>query len=562
MKKILLFLLLLPCAVHAQKYPRDYFRNPLNIPILLAGNFGECRGGHFHSGLDIKTGGKENLPVFSAAEGYISRIKMDKGGFGHALYITHPNGYTTLYAHLNNFVPKLQNYLRVQQYKAEKWDLDLQLDPTQFPVNKGEQVAYSGNTGSSTAPHLHFEIRDSKTEHPLNPMLFGLKVVDNKPPVPLELAIYDLRKSIYAQSPMLIPVKKAGAAYIIKDGKPVISTSTTTGIGIHVNDYMNGSENTLNFYTARLYVNDVLVTGITLDDIGYDVTRYMHAYADYKTKEQKDKWIQLLFRLKGNKLEHLYTHEMPGTGAITMAATEEAPIKIELEDNNGNIATIEFTLRVDNVSGDGPQRCDAAFKAGTPNSFDDLNVAFALPETALYDDVCFNFSKKDDGKAYSSVYEIGKAYIPIHNYFDLGIKPEKTIPFDLRNKVAMIYSDGKNKNGRAATSTDKGWYSASVRNFGTYSLIADITPPVITPATPNNANLSKAKRASFTIKDATTSIKKYSAQLDGKWIVLEQHGDRFFYEFDSRCPKGKRILTVTATDENDNSQTLRYNFIR
>jgi hypothetical protein len=245
-----------------------------------------------------------------------------------------------------------------------------------------------------------------------------------------------------------------------------------------------------------------------------------------------------------------------------MAITEEAPVKIELEDNNGNISTVEFILKVDNVAGDGMQKCDASFKAGTTNSFDDMNVAFALSETALYDDVCFTFSKTDDSKAYSSVYEIGKSYIPVHNYFDLGIKPEKTIPFDLRNKVAMIYSDGKNKNGRAAMSTDKGWYTASVRNFGTYSLVEDTTPPVITASTLNGRDLSKAGRVSFTIKDATTSIKKYSAQLDGKWILLEQHGDSFFYEFDKRCPKGKRILSVTATDENDNTQTLRYNFIR
>src|ERR1043165_64897 len=167
MKSLFLTCLFLPLFTAAQKYPQNYFRNPLNIPILLAGNFGECRAGHFHSGLDIKTNGKENLPVHAAADGYISRIKMDKGGFGHALYITHPNGYTTLYAHLNNFVPKIQQYLRRQQYAKEKWDIDIQLTPEQFPVAKGQQIAYSGNTGSSTAPHLHFEIRDSKTEHPL-----------------------------------------------------------------------------------------------------------------------------------------------------------------------------------------------------------------------------------------------------------------------------------------------------------------------------------------------------------------------------------------------------------
>src|SRR4051812_41234037 len=189
----LLTLLFLCNTLHAQApaYPQDYFRNPLGIPILLAGNFGECRPGHFHSGIDIKTGGHENEPVYAAADGYISRIKMEPGGFGHGLYITHPNGYTTLYAHLNDFAPAVQAYVKKEQYSKKHWDVDIQLTPDQFPVKKGQQIAWSGNTGASTAPHLHFEIRNTKTEHPLNPQLFGLPVVDNIPPLPAEVAFYN-----------------------------------------------------------------------------------------------------------------------------------------------------------------------------------------------------------------------------------------------------------------------------------------------------------------------------------------------------------------------------------
>ena len=180
-------------------YPQDFFCNPLDIPIFLAGNFGECRPGHFHSGMDIKTLGKENEPVHAAADGYISRIKMEKGGFGHGLYITLSNGYTTLYAHLNNFAPAIQKYVHNEQYDKKRWDVDLQLSPSQFPVKKGQLIAYSGNTGASTAPHLHFEIRDNKTEHPLNPELFGLPLIDKIPPAPYDIAVYDLGTSIYEQ---------------------------------------------------------------------------------------------------------------------------------------------------------------------------------------------------------------------------------------------------------------------------------------------------------------------------------------------------------------------------
>ncbi|MBL7720068.1 MAG: M23 family metallopeptidase [Flavipsychrobacter sp.] len=562
MSRLLFFLLLLPLAATAQNYPQDYFRSPVNIPILLAGNFGECRGGHFHSGLDIKTNGKENLPIYAVADGYISRIKMDKGGFGHALYITHPNGYTTLYAHLNKFVPKVQRYLREQQYAREKWDIDLYPDAGMFPVKKGEQIAFSGNTGSSTAPHLHFEIRDTKTEHPLNPQLFGFKVTDTKAPIPLEIAIYDLRRSLYEQSPRVLPLKKTGTTYIPTEAGTVKAGTNVIGIGIHVNDYMDGSDNTLNFYQARLYVNDQLITGIALDDIGYDVTRYMHAYADYKTKEQKNKWIQCLFRLEGNQLEHLYKFPAGGDGSVRINEGDEAEVRIELTDNNGNTALVTFILSTGNVSALGPQRCDAAFEVNRANNFEDLNVSFRLPETALYDDVCFTFSKSSDAKAYSSVYQVHQSFVPVHNYFELGIKPERTIPFQLREKMALRYNDGKSVSAKAAAFTDKGWYSAEVRNFGAYSLIADTVAPVITPKVKSGSNLGKATLVSFTIRDAVTSVKSYRAELNGKWVVLEQHGSNFFYEVDSRCVKGKNSMVITATDENNNTRTLQYTFNR
>ena len=171
---VLFYLMLMGIATYAQNtYPLNYFTNPLSIPIFLAGNFGECRANHFHSGIDIKTLGKENMPVHAAASGYVSRIKLDAVGFGHAIYITHPNGFTTLYAHLNDFAPALQKFVKQQQYAQKKWNIDVTLNPNQFPVRQGQFIAYSGNTGSSTAPHLHFEIRNTLSEHPLNPMLFG-----------------------------------------------------------------------------------------------------------------------------------------------------------------------------------------------------------------------------------------------------------------------------------------------------------------------------------------------------------------------------------------------------
>lgn len=560
-------------AQDAPPYPTDYFRNPLDIPILLAGNFGECRPGHFHSGLDIKTQGKENLPVHAAAEGYISRIKTDKGGFGHAIYITHPNGYTTLYAHLNNYMPALQAYLRKQQYERKRWDVDIQLTPAQFPVKRGQQIAWSGNTGSSTAPHLHFEIRDNATEHPLNPQLFGLKVVDDIAPTVKEVVFYG--KNVYDGPMLTATLAKKGDTYkavrtsnnnykIIGDTLEV--PTGLIGIGLNVDDYMNNSENTITFYKAHLYIDGELQTEVMLDDIGYDESRYMHAYADYRTKELSKKWIQCLFKLPGNNLQKVYTQLNDNRGKVTLTDGEVHELRIKITDNNNNSSIIAAYIKAtEQLSMPADEETCFPISRNTQGGqipYTSPNLAFTLTGDHVYEDICLKIASFPSASVLSDRFRIHYPYIPIHRYFDLNLKPNKTIPFDLRGKVVLMYNDGKDENGRAATFSDQGWYKASVRNFGTYWLDVDTTAPRITSAIKNGANLSKAKQITLTAKDATTSVSKYAGLIDGKWVCFEQHGSSFFYEFDEHCPAGRHELTFTAQDENGNEATFEMNFTR
>ena len=557
---ILFGLTLIPTsrAQSNKDYPQNYFRNPLNIPILLAGNFGECRPNHFHSGIDIKTEGKENLPVFAAADGYISRIKMEKGGFGHALYITHPNGFTTLYAHLNDFIPSVQKHLKTIQYERESWSVDITLSTESFPVKKGQQIAWSGNTGSSSAPHLHFEIRDTKTEHPLNPQLFGFDINDSRSPVPTQIALYDLHQSIYRQSPQIISLKKTDSVY--SPNKDTITiNSDKIGIAVNADDFMNGSNNTLNFYTADWFEDGAQIGSIRLDDIGYDVTRYLHAYVDYRLKKLNNQWYQLLFLLQGNKLKHIYQYLNDQQGSIAFIDSSVHQVRIDLQDASGNRSVIALHLKSAGVSQE--YQCKRIFEANSVNAFDHPNVRFRLSEDDLYDDVCFVFSKLADTTAFSDKMKIGDASIPVHKYFDLFIKPNKLIPFKLRDKIVLKHSDGKTENGRAAN-FENGWYKTSVRNFGTYWLAADTTAPVISSLQKEGADLSKATRISFSVKENTTSVKKFRAALDGKWIAFEPRGDTFFYTFDEHCPKGKHKMVIYASDENGNHKTLVYTFTR
>jgi len=551
-------------------YPTNYFRNPLDIPIFLAGNFGECRPGHFHSGLDIKTQSKEDLPVYAAADGYISRIKTEKGGFGHAIYITHPNGYTTLYAHLNNFADFLQDHLRTQQYEKKRWDVDISFGPDKFPVRKGQQIAFSGNTGASSAPHLHFEIRDSKTEHPLNPQLFGFEIQDNLPPVASEIVFYS--GNVYDRNLASYTLGPKGSVYKpVKSGNPKYSITADTvdvpegmtGIGINADDYMNGSENTITFYTAKLYMDDQLQSTVTMDDIGYDVSRYMHAYTDYYSRRVFHKWIQCLFKVPGNRLSSLYTMLNENSGRLNLRDRAAHKITVLLTDNSGNTTTIAFYVRsrsIPNINAT-DKKC-IPFYAERTNEYSTSGISFTLDERQLYDDICFSSDVTPDAASVSDRYRIHYPYIPLHHYFDLMIKPGKTVSLNLKNKVVLKYTDGTDEEGKAAHPAEKGWYKANVRNFGTYWLVIDSTPPVIHSMQKNGANLGRAKQIAFTVKDDVTSVHSYSGLLDDKWICFEQHGNDFFYEFDDHCPKGAHELDFKAEDENGNEAEYRLRFVR
>lgn len=573
LKKFIISFSVVLFALHAiaqnnkAAYPKDYFRNPLDIPILLAGNFGECRLNHFHSGIDIKTNGKENLPVYAAADGYISRIKLESGGFGHALYITHPNGYTTLYAHLNNFNTNVQQFVSQEQYKNESWETDVSLKPEQFPVKKGEQIAWSGNTGASTAPHLHFEIRNTQSEHPLNPQLFGLPITDNIAPVVGGIALYNMKESIYDQEPQILKVKKKGNDYTTVIDTVVINTDQA-GIAINVNDYMNSSKNTLTYYTATLYMNDAQIINIRLDDIGYDETRYLHAFIDYKLKKINGSWYQCLFQIEGNELNHIYEYttdyrRMSEKGKLAFANNSPKNIRVVLTDANGNKTLLSFYMKLVNPTEPPENKCDKYhhFAVHKSNSFSNANIALILDQKALYESVCFDFKKTPDVNSYSDRYQIHNSYIPVHTYFDIYIKADKPIPFNLRDKIAMVYTDGKEESAKAATGEDD-WYKARFRAFGEYRLVADNKPPIIKPLQKQGANLSKAPHISFNVKDSITSVKTFRAELDGKWLCFEKRNDVYFYTFDEHCPPGKHILTITVADENDNKQILTYNFTR
>ncbi|HZZ74383.1 MAG TPA: M23 family metallopeptidase, partial [Puia sp.] len=279
-------------------YPQKEFRNPLDIPISLAANFGELRSNHYHMGLDIRTAHRENLPVYAVADGYISRIKIEPFGFGQAIYIRHNNGFVSLYAHLNAFYPPLAKWVKQKQYELKRWAVTLDLPPAFLTVKKGDLIAYSGNMGGSQGPHLHFELRTYPDDNNLNPMLFGLPITDNTPPVFKSLSVYDRNRSFYEQSPSFIPVRGAAGNYVL--GLPVLILKTPNpGFGVSGFDTQSGSNNPNGIFQGVIYDNGEVVSGFQMDQISYNDTRGINAHIDYPTHERGGPYYQLLFKMPG-----------------------------------------------------------------------------------------------------------------------------------------------------------------------------------------------------------------------------------------------------------------------
>jgi murein DD-endopeptidase MepM/ murein hydrolase activator NlpD len=283
-----------------QNYPSNYFRYPLNIPLKLNANFGEMRPNHFHMGLDLFTERRVNLPVVAPADGWIAKIKIDPNGFGNAIYVNHPNGYTTLYAHMNTFPPQTEAAIKEAQYAKQKWNGDVEFEQNQFPVKKGQFIGYSGNTGASAGPHVHYEIRGTEDDACLNALLFH-KVYDVTPPDITKLAVYDRNKSTYEQFPRNLALVRAAGGYAVAGGTVSVN-SNQISFALVATDRITGVPNSNGIFEAVVYMDDEPISGFRIDGVDYLQTRYLNAHIDYRIKTGGGSYFQHLSPLPGDRL--------------------------------------------------------------------------------------------------------------------------------------------------------------------------------------------------------------------------------------------------------------------
>lgn len=550
-------------AAQTTSHPQNYFRNPLGIPMDLAANFGELRPNHWHMGLDIRTAQKENLPVYAAADGYIAHVGIRPQSFGRFIIINHPNGLSTLYAHLNDFYPELEEYVTAQQYKNESWETELNFDKKEFPVHKGGMIAYSGNTGGSQGPHLHFEIFDTKTEQRFNPLLFGLPMQDNVPPALVKLAMYDRTRSVYDQTPEFFYIKNTDSGYIIPKMPVVKMGLNKVSFAIQAYDRMSGSSNPNGIFSGKISLDNIPQAAFILDSIDYDETLYINAHIDYKYRENGGSYLQHLSQMPGD--HGVAYKKINGDGVIALDDTDVHQINIDVRDAYNNISQLNFAIQYsDSLAALLPQRLSSShFAPNTVNQIVKPDFELYIPKNALYDSVpSFYFqSNPVVANAISAQHQVADASYPLHTDLTVKIKANKAIDAASKNKIVIIRSSHGNDIKKGVW--NNGWLEAKFGDLGTFRAYTDLTFPEIDALGKGDTiNLSSSTRIAFTPTD-NFGIKYFRAELDSQWIRFTNDKSRnWIYKFDERCPYGVHELKVTVEDLVGNRTTRSWWFKR
>ncbi|MFV0247926.1 MAG: M23 family metallopeptidase [Tenacibaculum sp.] len=556
-----LILLLLGLLSFSQSpYPKNYFGMPLEIPLSLSGTFGELRNNHFHSGLDIKTSNKQGLPVYATADGYVSRIKIGQYGFGKTLYLSHPNGYTTVYAHLQKFTNSVQKYVKKVQYEKEKYNIgNLFLKSGVFTVKKGDLIAYSGNTGSTKGPHLHFEIRDTKTKKVINPLHFGFAVKDTIIPSVQKLLAYplspDASVNYFAKKAVLELKQVRAGKYTTK----VINASGIIGFGVEVFDKLNGEPNKNGIYSLEMKVNGNRVYYHVVTSFSFAESKYINLLIDYPYYKKYKTRVQKTHKVAASKLS-LY-QDLINNGKIEIKEKHNYLVEIICSDFNKNKTRITIPVKgvKSNMHFKQIDTTQYKIKASAFNKFTIKNMSVAFPKNSFYEDCFIQLSFKNGlAKIHNPSIPLNKKYTLSFEISHLSEKQKQQLYIaNVDNQKYTRYIASKKKNNKIY---------AAVNSLGSYTLLYDDEKPEIKPVNFSNKQwVSKNKTLKVSIKDNQAGIDNYRATINGKWILMEYNHKKgvLTYDFeDKKLIGSSHIFKIVVSDKVGNINSLSINFFK
>ena len=544
------------------------FQHPVDGTITLSATFGELREGHLHTGIDITTGGVEGKKVYSVYDGYISRIVVSPYGYGKCLYITHPNGYTSVYAHLKSFTQDVSDYVREQQYKKKSFKVDLYLPKDKFKIKKGQLIAKSGNSGGSGGPHLHFEIRETGTEFPVNPQLFNFTIEDDITPLINSIAVFPYNNESFVNGK-----NKMFSANVIGKGKnQKISPDDTIKIagpvyfGINTYDKINGRNNKNGVYSITCTFDDETIYDFSADKHSFSLGRCVNSVMDYPAYKQLGRRYYKTFREPNNTV--MFTKQLNTTGLIKLVDEQVHKVNFEVKDVRGNTASVNFYVVVDDKHREvSPHVMQYNFDYRVDNAINQGDLIVNIPALSLFDNISFDVKTIYDGKesAENVVYRLGDNTITSFKPFDLSMPLVGMYAGEMGQHAYLAY---KTKKGwkRVGSKVENGRVKAKVYDFGDYRIMVDtITPNVQCATLPEGQtpNLVGKKNLTLKIYDKDTDIASYYPTLNGEWILMDYDAknDVITYHFDDKLKKGTNNLKIVVKDHCNNVTTLERTFI-
>ena len=497
-----------PMALPAQEKSANPFISPFDFPLLLSGNFGELRANHFHGGVDFKTQGVVGKPIRCIADGYISRVTVTPGGYGQAVYITHDNGYTSVYGHLHRFMNGVQQVVEAYQYEHETFAVDLQFEADRFPLKQGEVFALAGNEGYSFGPHLHMEIRKTDTEEYIDPLQFYTdQLKDTTAPRATHVMLYpQVGKGVVNGSSRKKIISLSGQSPITAWGQ--------IAAGIKAYDYMDGTSNNYGVRSVTLLVDSVEVFRSTVDGFLPDENRMINAWTDYEEYATRNSWFMRSQILPGNTWRMLQADDERGVVTIN----EERPYRFcyVLEDLYGNRRTYGFVVQGKKQEVELLHKGEHYLKWNQGNIVQQPGMSLVIPKGMLYEDVDLNCKVIADSLNISYDYQLNDKPVPLHGGCSLVIGV-RNYPIADTSKyyVARKY---KGRKSSAGGYFEDGFMFANIRELGTYSVAIDTVAPRIVPM---NKPQWKTGNIRFKIRDAETGIKDYKVYIDGKFVLFK-----------------------------------------